>query len=69
MISKKVYKFHANRKKNDIFINPDKIIELYKRYNSCYEVAARLCPVNATYQEWLAFYYKVIDIIDENNLI
>lgn len=45
----------------------NKIIELYKQYNNCYDVAARLCPANATYQEWLAFYYKVIDIVNENN--
>lgn len=47
----------------------NKIIEAYKRYNNCYTVATKLCPAGATYQEWLAFYYNVIDTVKENNLI
>lgn len=56
--------------KNKIFESyKNKIIELYKQYNNCFDVAARLCPAGVTHQEWLAFYYKVIDIVKENNLI
>lgn len=47
----------------------EKVIALRKNNNnSCYEIAAKLCPIGATYQEWRAFYYKVIDIINKNNL-
>lgn len=49
-------------------INVNKVIELYKQYNNCYDVAVRLCPAGVTYQEWLAFYYKVIDVVNKNNL-
>lgn len=55
-------------KVNTLKVNVNKVIELYKRYNNCYDVAARLCPAGVTHQEWLAFYYKVIDIVNENNL-
>ena len=51
-----------------IVININKVTELYKQYNNCFDVAARLCPAGVTYQEWLAFYYKVIDVVKENNL-
>ena len=49
-------------------ININRVIESYKQYNNCFDVAAKLCPARVTYQEWLAFYYKIIDIIKENNL-
>lgn len=46
----------------------EKVIALRKSNNSCYIIAVKLCPIGATFQEWLAFYYKVIDIIVKNNL-
>lgn len=56
--------------KNKVFESyKNKIIEAYKQYRNCYTVAAKLCPAGATYQEWLAFYFKVIDTVKENNLI
>lgn len=51
-----------------IIINKNKVIESYKQYNNCYDVAVRLCPAGVTYQEWLAFYYKVVDTITENKI-
>ncbi len=44
----------------------NKIIKLYKQYNDCFKVTAKLCPAGVTYQEWMAVYHKVIDTIKEN---
>ena len=46
----------------------EKVINLYKNNNSCYEIAVKLCPFARTYQEWRGFYYKIMDIIKRNKL-